>query len=341
MQEAKLWRVQLQVSPNHTCCELPLRTLCSHRCFVSPIRFHSKGTSQLSTIGTESQPGRSPLGVIGLGYMGTVITERFLEHGYPVHVWNRSKDKADPLIRQGAVWSDNPLRECQRIIVSLYSSSVVAEVLSQFESALTASQIIIDTTTGEPQDCEALAARLKSKKVVYLDAPISGSSQQTREGDAVVMVGGSREGFDQCADLWTVLGHSVFYTGETGTASRMKLVSNLILGLNRVALAEGLAYARAIGVDPSAALDILKVSAASSRVMDVKGAKMLAADFTTQARLSQHLKDVRIILQSAAEVGLPLPMSETHATLLMQAEAEGLGDLDNSAIACIYRQAGT
>jgi len=68
---------------------------------------------------------------------------------------------------------------------------------------------------------------------------------------------------------------------------------------------------------------------------------MLAADFTTQARLSQHLKDVRIILQSAAEVGLPLPMSETHATLLMQAEAEGLGDLDNSAIACIYRQAGT
>jgi 3-hydroxyisobutyrate dehydrogenase-like beta-hydroxyacid dehydrogenase len=293
----------------------------------------------VSTIGSESQPVRSPLGVIGLGYMGTVITERFLEHGYPVHVWNRSKDKADLLIRQGAVWSDNPLKECQRVIVSLYSSRVVAEVLSQFDSDLQPSQTIVDTTTGEPEDCEVLAARLKTRGVAYLDAPISGSSLQTRQGEAVVMVGGLREAFDQCTDLWKVLGRSVFYTGPTGSASRMKLVSNLILGLNRVALAEGLAYARAIGVDPAAALEILKASAAYSKVMDVKGAKMLAADFTTQARLSQHLKDVRIILKSATEAGMPLPMSQTHATLLEQAEAEGLGDLDNSAIACIYRAA--
>jgi 3-hydroxyisobutyrate dehydrogenase-like beta-hydroxyacid dehydrogenase len=314
VQDAKLWRVRLQV-----------------------IQSHFQGPAQVSTIGSESQPIRSPLGVIGLGYMGTVITERFLEHGYPVHVWNRSKHKAGPLIRQGALWSDNPLADCQRVIVSLYSSNVVAEALSLFESALKPSQIIIDTTTGEPQDCEALAARLKKGGAVYLDAPISGSSLQTRQGEAVVMVGGPRDAYAECADVWKVLGRSVFYTGPTGSASRMKLVSNLILGLNRVALAEGLAYARAIGVDPAAALEILKASAAYSKVMDVKGAKMLAADFTTQARLSQHLKDVRIILKSAAEAGMPLPMSQTHAALLEQAEAEGLGDLDNSAIASVYR----
>jgi 3-hydroxyisobutyrate dehydrogenase-like beta-hydroxyacid dehydrogenase len=108
----------------------------------------------------------------------------------------------------------------------------------------------------------------------------------------------------------------------------MKLVSNLVLGLNRAALAEALVYALGIGVDPASALEVLRGSMAYSRVMDVKGQKMLDEDFTVQARLSQHLKDVRLILAS----GVTLPLSETHCQLLEQAEAMGLGEVDNSAI---------
>src|SRR5262249_12383870 len=153
-------------------------------------------------------------------------------------------------------------------IVSLYTSDVVAEVLSTMSSALKAGQVLIDTTTGEPTDAVKLAARLAERGVRYLDAPISGSSKQTRRGEAAVIVGGERADFEACADLWPVLGGKTFYVGPTGSAAKMKLVANLVLGLNRAALAEGLSFAETIGVDPSAALDVLKGSPAYSKIME-------------------------------------------------------------------------
>src|SRR5204862_6197732 len=127
------------------------------------------------------------------------------------------------------------------------------------------------------------------------------------------------------AGLWPVLGKYVFHTGGCGSAAKMKLVSNLVLGINRAALAEGLVFAKAIGVEPAAALEVLKGSAAYSRAMDVKGRKMIDGDFSVQARLSQHLKDVRLMQCAAAEAGLSLPLTDTHRDLLEQAEAAGLG----------------
>jgi 3-hydroxyisobutyrate dehydrogenase-like beta-hydroxyacid dehydrogenase len=112
----------------------------------------------------------------------------------------------------------------------------------------------------------------------------------------------------------------------------MKLVTNLVLGLNRAALAEGLAFAQAVGVEPEAALEVLEGSLAYSRVMDAKGRKMVEGDFTPQARLSQHLKDVRLMLRAAAGAGLTLPLSEAHRRLLERAEELGWGDRDNSAV---------
>jgi 3-hydroxyisobutyrate dehydrogenase-like beta-hydroxyacid dehydrogenase len=168
--------------------------------------------------------------------------------------------------------------------------------------------------------------------VHYLDAPISGSSEQTRRGETTVLVGGEQSAFEACADLWPILAQKVFHVGPYGSAVKIKLVSNLVLGLNRAALAEGLVYAEILGVLPQAALEVLCGSMAYSRVMDVKGHKMITGDFTVQARLSQHLKDVRLILESAAAAGLSLPLSETHCRLLELAEDAGLGNMDNSAI---------
>ncbi|MFN9718666.1 MAG: NAD(P)-dependent oxidoreductase [Planctomycetota bacterium] len=275
---------------------------------------------------------RDPVAMIGLGLMGTAMTARLLEHGFPVVVWNRSAEKAEPLLTLGARWSDRPLTECSRAIISLYSSDVVRDVMDRMSDDLRSGTTLIDTTTGEPEDAMDLHTRLAIRHIEYLDAPISGSSEQTRHGDAVVMAGGTRSAFDACEDLWRVLAKAVFYTGGSGSAAKMKLVSNLVLGLNRAALAEGLTYAEAIGVDPAAALQILKSSAAYSKVMDIKGRKMLDREFSPQARLSQHHKDVRIILESAAREGLQLPMSLAHSQLLGEAERRGLGALDNSAI---------
>ncbi len=272
--------------------------------------------------------------------MGTAIAERFLEHGYPVVVWNRTADKAAPLVARGAVWSDRPFAVCERVIVSLYSSDVVATVLAQMQADLRRGLTVIDTTTGEPESAVVISEQLKQRGVDYLDAPISGSSEQTRRGEALVMVGGEATVFQACADLWSVLGRRVLHVGTSGSAAKLKLVTNLVLGLNRAALAEGLVYAQSLDIDQAAALEVLRESAAYSRTMDVKGQKMITGDFSVQARLSQHLKDVRLILASAAAAGLSLPLSQTHRELLERVEAAGHGELDNSAVIKAYGKKG-
>jgi 3-hydroxyisobutyrate dehydrogenase-like beta-hydroxyacid dehydrogenase len=164
-------------------------------------------------------PNRRMLGVIGLGLMGTALTERLLEHGYRVRVWNRSREKAEPLFARGALWSDNPLSECERVVISLYTTDIVEAVLAQLEAGLHAGQTLIDTTTGAPDRTAALGARLAVRGVQYLDAPISGSSEQTRRGEATVIVGGDPVTFTACADLWHVLGKKVFHVGPCGSAA--------------------------------------------------------------------------------------------------------------------------
>lgn len=284
------------------------------------------------------RPDLQRIGVIGLGLMGTALTERLLAHGCRVVVWNRTRAKADPLLALGAEWSDNPLATCSRVIISLYTTEVVEAVLHELGAGLHAGQILIDTTTGEPGQTAALGARLAARGIRYLDAPISGSSEQTRRGEATVIVGGDKESFEACADLWGMLGARVFHVGPCGSAARMKLISNLVLGLNRAALAEGLVFAEALGVPPAAALEVLAGSNAYSRAMDTKGRKMVQRDFSVQARLSQHLKDVRLMLDAAAKAGLSLPLTETHRLLMERAEASGLGELDNCAVIEVLRK---
>lgn len=272
------------------------------------------------------------IGIVGLGLMGTALTERFLEAGWRPHIWNRSPEKAQALTDKGAVWSDNPLAECSQVIISLYSGDVVDEVLLRFQNSLRPEQMLIDTTTGDPAQAVMRAARLRQIGVRYADAPISGSSEQTRRGEAVVMVGCDGGFWADCAEIWPVLGQRAFHTGGCGTASQMKLVTNLVLGLNRAALAEGLAFAEALGINPGAALEVLQGSPAYSRQMDTKGRRMVERDFSVQARLSQHLKDVRLMLEAAAAASLPLPLTETHQQILEQAEQLGFGEQDNSAV---------
>ncbi len=273
-----------------------------------------------------------PIGVIGLGLLGTALAERLLGAGYPVSVYNRSREKADPLIAMGAQWSDNPLADCDQVVISLYTSQIVEQVLQKLQSGLHAGQILLDTTTGDPSQTTALGTWLAQREVVYLEAPIAASSEQTRQGEAVAIVAGPREAYDQCRDILSAMAAKTYHVGPWGNATRMKLVNNLVLGLNRVALAEGLIFARAIGIDMAQALAVLKEGNAYSVAMDVKGQKMVDEDFSTQAKLTQHIKDVRLILDEASAAGKSLPASMLHLRLLERAEAAGYGEMDNCAI---------
>jgi 3-hydroxyisobutyrate dehydrogenase-like beta-hydroxyacid dehydrogenase len=280
----------------------------------------------------------NPIGLVGLGLMGSAVAPRLLAHRYPLVVWNRTREKANEWTEQGAAWSENPFEQCQRVILCLYSSEVVDAVLNQWLPSIRAGQIVIDTTTGEPSQSRQWQQRLAARGAAYLDAPISGSSRQTLEGQATVIVSGNRETFEACSDLWTVLGKRVFYVGECGNAANMKLVSNLVLGLNRAALAEGLILAERLGIDSRQALEVLRGSAAYSQQMDTKGDKMVDRDYSTQAKLSQHLKDIRLILNAAHQVGMHPGLVDVHRQWLEQGEAMGLGEMDNSAVIEVVRR---
>jgi 3-hydroxyisobutyrate dehydrogenase-like beta-hydroxyacid dehydrogenase len=279
-----------------------------------------------------SAAATDPVGVIGLGLLGTALAERLLAGGYSVLVHNRTREKAEPLVARGARWSDNPLAECRRVVISLYTTDVVEQVLAELNVESHPSVLLVDTTTGDPVQTPALGARLARSGIDYLEVPISGSSEQTRRGEATALVAGSPAAVARCGDLLTCLVDQHFVVGPWGNGVRMKLVTNLVLGLNRAALAEGLAFAKSIGLAPAEALEVLLNCPAYSRTMEAKGPKMVSGDFAPQAKLSQHLKDVRIILAESERAGQPLPLSSLHRELLERAEASGWGEMDNSII---------
>lgn len=276
-----------------------------------------------------------PIGLIGLGLLGSALAERLLAGGFSLTGFDLDGERLASFRGRGGVAAPDAagvFARGGRVILSLPSHREVADVVGANRESLRPGTVIIDTTTGDPATAEQLARELARHGVTYLDATVSGSSAQARQGAAVLMVGGDGQAFSACADVFATLGREAFHTGPAGTGSQMKLVTNLVLGLNRAALAEGLALARGLGLDSLQALAILRAGAAYSRIMDAKGAKMIAGDFTPEARLSQHLKDVRLILESGRAAGLPMPLSSVHRTILEAAEAAGLGALDNSAI---------
>ncbi len=280
------------------------------------------------------------VGMIGLGLLGSALVERLLAAGYQVVGHDVDDARRQALAGMGGKPVDDAAEvfaRCELVLLSLPNSDVVANVLSVAANAIRPDTLVIDTTTGDPQAAESMGRQLAARGVRYLDATVAGSSEQARQGEVLVMVGGQEADFTAASAVLATFAADAFHVGPWGAGSRMKLVVNLVLGLNRAVLAEGLTLAEALGLDPRRALELLQASAAYSKVMDIKGQKMLARDFQPQARLSQHLKDVRLILEAGGRTGAALPLSSLHRQLLERAEAAGWGDSDNSAVIEVFR----
>ncbi len=275
-------------------------------------------------------------GIIGLGLMGHAFAQRLLAAGWEVmgfDVAPACRHRAKMLGVRIARGNAAVLATCDCVLLSLPTLRETELVLADARSALRPGHLILDTTTGEPEQAEAIHHRLTAQGVRYLDTTISGNSEQVASGDDVLtMVGGDAEAFAAARRLLRVLTPRVRHVGPSGSGARMKLVTNLVLGLNRAVLAEGLCFAEQLGFTRRAALEVLLASKAHSAIMDTKGEKMVTEDFAPQARLSQHLKDVRLMLQAAEAKCFKLPLTQVHRQLLEAAEAAGLGPLDNSAL---------
>ena len=278
------------------------------------------------------------IGLIGIGLVGTALAEQLIAHGYSVVGYDIAGGRIDQLQRVGGR-AVSSLAEAadgvDRVLLSLPDTAAVRQVLEGPGGILEAETLpayVIDTTTGDPDETVELAQRLAHRGIALLDATISGSSRQVGERQAVFMVGGQKATFDACGDVFGALSDRVFYLGPSGAGSKAKLATNLVLGLNRLVLAEGLVFAEKLGLDPATFLELLRVSPAYSAAVDTKGAKMVRGDFTPEARLKQHLKDVLLILGYAAQAAQELPLSKTHADILEKAIEAGEGELDNCVV---------
>jgi 3-hydroxyisobutyrate dehydrogenase-like beta-hydroxyacid dehydrogenase len=272
------------------------------------------------------------IGLIGLGLVGAALAGRFRDGDFQVTGYD-----ADPSKGSNAGSAAAVAAACRRIVLSLPNSDVVESVVKEILPHLRAGDRIIDTTTGDPERTARLGEQLALRQVDFLDAEIGGSSRQVSQGDAIVLCGGDGAVFATCADVFACFARRTFHLGGWGSGARMKLAMNLVLGLNRAALAEGLSFAAALGLNTETALEVFQAGPAWSRAMDIKGQKMLRRDFAPEARLSQHLKDVRLILAAGERTGARLPFSKLHQEILERAEQLGFADADNSAVIEAFR----
>jgi 3-hydroxyisobutyrate dehydrogenase-like beta-hydroxyacid dehydrogenase len=275
------------------------------------------------------------LGMAGLGLLGSAFAERAIAGGWRVAGFDPDPAAMSRLRTVGGEPVDSPatvVEQADRVLLVLPHDGVSREVLAAMRPKLRPGAIVLDATTGDPDAMAELGRQLAVERIAYLDATVSGSSVQVRAGDGVLMVGGPEPAFARCQELFQVLARQTLYGGECGNGARLKLVTNLVLGLNRAALAEGLVFADRLGVDGELALAALRAGIAYSRIMDTKGEKMLRDDFLPQAKLSQHRKDVDLMLTAAARHGQNLPLTVVHRELLLLAEELGFGEHDNSAV---------
>jgi 2-hydroxy-3-oxopropionate reductase len=282
------------------------------------------------------------VGLIGLGLVGQALAGRLLTAGVEVVGHDVVPAARELAAGHGVTVVDGAAevgRRARLVLLSLPNSAIV-EVVLWGEGGLAATcptgSVIVDTTTADPADTRRQAARLAEQGVQLVDCALVGSSVEIARGEAAGLIGGAD------ASAWFVprlrgLAGRLFFLGPCGQGHRAKLVVNLVLGLNRLVLAEGLGLARSCGMDPAAILDILKAGSAYSAVMDTKGPAMLARRFEPPvARLGQHAKDVSLILGLGDEVGARLPLSRLHREMLAEAVARGWGGLDNAAVAELY-----
>jgi 3-hydroxyisobutyrate dehydrogenase-like beta-hydroxyacid dehydrogenase len=278
------------------------------------------------------------VGVLGTGLVGSAITELLIESGVSVIVWNRTQSKTEPLVAQGAIRAETPSevgQKCDYVFISVMTTDIVINLCEGKDGLLNTDhppKYILDTTTGDPDETITLAKRLSKKGISFLDATISGSSKQIRDRQALYMVGGDKEAFEECENLLNLVTDQYVYMGASGSGSKAKLASNVILGLNRLALAEGLVFAEQLGLDLEVFLSVLKKSPAYSVAMDAKGDKMIHEDFSPQSRIHQHHKDLSLILKYANALGQDMPLTKVHFDILESAISAGDGNLDNSAV---------
>ncbi|WP_367618588.1 NAD(P)-binding domain-containing protein [Paenibacillus andongensis] len=284
------------------------------------------------------------IGFIGLGTMGKPMAANLIQKGFMVTVYNRTAEKADELAHLGAEVGLSPAevaRSSDVLITMLSNDASLLEtfyseqgILSGIHPALT----IIDSSTVSPQTSQKLAEELAAHFVDFLDAPVTGSKPAAEAGTLTFMVGGSQEVFDEHQDVFLALGTKALYLGPSGSGSFAKLAHNTMVGINLAGLAEGLSIAVKAGVNPAQFLEIVRSGGANSKMVELKGDKIIDRDFSNQFSLKLMLKDLQLAQEISGKFQLPTPMLQSAANLFQIGLSKGLGEEDLSSVIQCYEE---
>jgi 3-hydroxyisobutyrate dehydrogenase-like beta-hydroxyacid dehydrogenase len=283
-------------------------------------------------------PELAPVGLIGVGLLGQALAHRLRAAGFEVVGFDVDSAKSAKLAELGGRPAGSVAdlaRRCDPIVLAVFSTDQVEAVVEgQLLPALgeASGKVVLCASTCDPDRIAELGWRVAPRGLRLLETPVSGASGQVSRGEGVGLIGGDPQVASAVEPVLRAMFPTYFHIGKVGDGGRAKLAVNLILGLNRLAMAEGLIFAERLGLDPSAFLEVARRSAAYSQVMDVKGAKMTRGEFTPEGRVAQHLKDVHLMLEQAERAKQRLPLLEIHADVLEACVRQGEGDLDNSAV---------
>jgi 3-hydroxyisobutyrate dehydrogenase len=284
------------------------------------------------------------VGLVGIGLMGSAFSHHLRAAGFEVRGFDTNAERLEQFHSRGGIAVDSPAAAAEGarwVVTSLPNSDIVRDVVlgrDGIAQGARSGALIADTTTSRPQDSERLAQELETAGIGFLDAAVSGTSAMAWKKDLIVVAGGSPEQFDACKPLFDGFARAAYRMGPVGAGAMTKLIVNLVLFGNRLALAEGLVLGMKSGMEGESLLEVLKDAACSSKTMIDKGPKMLAGDYSPEGQVKISLKDARLALEQGMRVGSPMLLGALWTQLQQAGYEQGLGELDSVAFIEVLRQ---
>jgi 3-hydroxyisobutyrate dehydrogenase len=279
----------------------------------------------------KAEPGQTRLGWIGTGVMGRWMCQHLVTKGYKTTVYNRTKDKAAPLMDAGASWADTPKAVAERsdvVFAIVGFPKDVREVFLGPTGALAGSKpgtVLVDMTTSEPTLAVEIHQAAKAKGVESLDAPVSGGDVGAKNAALSIMIGGDRTIVEAVAPLFECMGKTIVHQGGPGSGQHTKMVNQILIAANMIAVCEGLLYGYKAGLDLETVFKSVSVGAAGSKALDVLGPRIMARNFEPGFYVEHFIKDMGIALQEVEKMNLCLPGLALAKQLYEAVRAQGYG----------------
>jgi 3-hydroxyisobutyrate dehydrogenase len=281
---------------------------------------------------------KEPVGFIGLGNMGLGMAKNLLKAGFPVVGFDIRPEALKQLQESGGHLVKNPLEVAKKarisILVVLNFDQIEDAVLGKtgMKDGMQAGDVVIVSSTIAPSQIRTLGQKLEAIGVQVLDAPISGGKEGAEAGTLSIMVGGQKENYERCLPILQAMGKNIYYLGGLGNGLSLKLVNNLLVAVNNLAVAEAVSLGTKAGLDPKLILEVIPKSAGDSWMFRNRAYRMVDRDFACRGELDILVKDLGYVLEMAKSVKLPLVLSSLAREIYQMASNLGYGKEDDSAV---------